>query len=663
MSSVNNSQESAVGQFRFVPKNSVHHSKVHAFAEIFKTGFFQYVSLEKFENNLDRRLLNIPHQTSRVKFQCKEYRKIYERIKPAYDTPNNALFFKTLHIPELEKLFENGIALTLQCIKDEFINSAISDKEAAEFISRLIAIYQNGILLNSNENFSEMEFFKLNYDLAVLVEELKTHQSFNLKEDSDLLVNLKGIEQSFKLYNKHPFNPLMIIYGNPKKRTDISYDSFVDELLAPYKGSLLLFDFAKTNNIKIGKIGSKNDPHYSEFNKTPLMLSHDFGHYLQIRVSDLEGLKADKYFENKHIFQYLEDIRNKYKSNANAYKVLTRALFILLHEDSSIILNCKNVTELIDNLCTFLKKATWYDRMNNNYKTLYRDNEAILFSNKVSLQNDRGEPFVSEPLKGKSNERKQELIRQGYNAFCEYLLGLIKQEEQKRKDDLEAIIGYKGIFKWEFPNEIHKIILGHLTADQRLALTRVSKTWAELMMNFPKQLSDTFDIVDSLIESLQKDEKYIIRNRLERLNNFILTHKLSSEFQDGILLWRKSLENISNICQDVYGFNYKKYNEIIAAIKNLEKCVKGPYDEIRHYRDTFEAANYNMKIIISNYLFNNPYLEDFIKFMGYNINLPPGSSVPPQVISDFLINLNKTYMLDYDLMALFLNVMSRKKAV
>lgn len=397
-------------------------------------------SIEAFEKQLDSTLLQIPTKTSRVKFQAEKYREIFNPIETIYDQANksfnktgeNESLFETLHIPGLEKLFESGIAATFKVLKKSFLNNWMLREEFKENIEKLVKIYDKAKKLDNNSCFTEFKFLCFNYKLCCLAEEGKCG---NVKpvDTKTFLSTLKNIKKIMAEKKLNLFQPKIIIYGNSEKSTPIGYESFVRELLHDkYKAHLLLVDFAprEYSNSPF----SKKHAHYSLFQSTNNMFRHDLEHAKIIINKDVEEYNLPR---NQIMLKYINSIRNKFQEDSNEYLVLTRVLFLLAHEiQTGLELNQEldqkqQAIDSIKQLEEILIKSTELSRSSDEYKIFNRDNEKVLFSNKknneckTSLKGIGEQPFVSNPLKGLKDWKKQEIIREGYRAFCAYTRYLI----------------------------------------------------------------------------------------------------------------------------------------------------------------------------------------------------------------------------------------------
>lgn len=404
-----------------------------------------------FRQTLNSDLLHVPKGESRVAFQAAKYHEIYDTIMPIYESnkPEDSIdLYNTLHIPGLQKILENGFALTIDHVLSQ---THLSQSEKLDLLKKIKELYSISLTLEANNVFSQRRFADINYFLALIAEKSKHGykiESYKFQILDDIKKNLSNtifkanylcIHVNEKKYNL--FQPYIFIYGNPLKRTNIAPDSFVHQLLDyKYRSHILLFDVATPSFLGVQ---SKKDAHYSNFNPTNEMLSHDHIHYGQIISSEFDEELLEQKGMNKILseikdrHQEINQLRKKFNKNSNEYKVLTRALFILIHENPAI----NNIKTDLDNI----KDAILNELKDNNahirdeaYKINFRDMEYILREKSTADQNLKyksltgidDKPFLPENFKEFNDYEKQKAVLNGYAAFWDYVKAICQSKSK-----------------------------------------------------------------------------------------------------------------------------------------------------------------------------------------------------------------------------------------
>ncbi|HXF90443.1 MAG TPA: hypothetical protein VNJ29_00770, partial [Candidatus Nitrosotenuis sp.] len=301
--------------------------------------------------------------------QFMTYRNIYNHI----DQSNYN--FTTTHLPGLFDILQYGFAKVTDFIEGDKNQKPERREQALDDLRNL---YILAVRLEKNGQLSQAYFLVINFFMAAIVDAYKgiTPQEFSdygkmsdydpkiIKDaitTGDLgnlenMVSMESLNIPIRIYKKDvridknnlkdpkrttffvPF--IAIIY---KGTQGISPRTFVDQKFGNenYNLEIALFDTAlvpyrMTFHAKQQKPGTKADPHYSKFNSTFSLLSHDMSHIKE------QAEKEDFFWVDYGInwadeLRKIDKIRKQMSVNSNEYKILTNGLFILSHE-------LKNVT-------------------------------------------------------------------------------------------------------------------------------------------------------------------------------------------------------------------------------------------------------------------------------------------------------------------------------
>lgn len=246
--------------------------------------------------------------------QINYYRNVYDAALDLYG--GNLQDLELQSIPGLSLILENMFALANKHLDQDSTRSKTDKAPYREWITKLWghAAKLDGLLTNKN--------------FLTLVKEIANGiQSYN--ENSTTYQNSSLYKSELFAPQAGPEKITFVICGHPNpdvKARNISPSHFVDQFFAEsYSAYLAFLDVLSVKRPK----STKKDAHWSFYNGTQNMLTHDLIHNIQIYNSienNQTGLK-DK-------LKYIYDVRNKLRERGrmNESIILENGLFVIFHE-------------------------------------------------------------------------------------------------------------------------------------------------------------------------------------------------------------------------------------------------------------------------------------------------------------------------------------------
>lgn len=437
-----------------------------------------------------------------VQDQITAYRTIFNNFfeKMKTEAEVRPVIYKNVnkeHIDGIFHILQNGFNLI-----EDFIASAPTENvfknEAASLLETIKRVSQK---IENEKKLGMDAFININLILAIIADHLKGQDETSRNqmkiqqfigvtskmmmswgdENIERLIFRKNKkckrEYSIKAFPYNIFYPRIFIYTQTSARA-ISPNTFVQEALHKDYGVDLLLFFVGSQEYRTSKttdkVGTKKDPHYSQFNGTFSLLLHDIAHANEqcaieedaIINGDFNLIKTLKIIREYSIMlmakhnileEHLNNIKYKYeianrsddpsleewKQSRNQAKVLRDGLFILSHEFLNSVINYqyifkKNwylIKKISDPKEKFIKlislvKADMINHAQSNrkgdaffmgrlmgYKTDHRDHEYIL-QNDLVKSNRRTVTM--------SPEDKQVVVQEEYNNFWDTFIALIE---------------------------------------------------------------------------------------------------------------------------------------------------------------------------------------------------------------------------------------------
>lgn len=389
-------------------------------------------------HSADSATYSLPNQAFQpvsIRNQIVEYREIYDEI--LRKNPKNP---HQEHAPRLFEKLKNAFILTKKYIEDnKVLNQDGQEQDQGLYLDYLDTLYKAAHELNEKGEMTPVHFERLNVICALIGSEYRIYDAgarlyyysyqtyklwtgINLRERSKIegmakdsleagvsstvnLIKTKmnesfigRFDESFWQPENKKFYPLAILYMD--KEIGIGYQTFVNQFFGPYP--LFLASFfpspAPTSEEELkNRRLTKKEVHFSHIASLFNMLVHDFEHRYIMNM-------LLSFFSDSWSIYWIDYLRPTYnlisKVNVQEQKVLNAGLFLLLHELQYTYLVFANEREFnpakihmlvaaIDNFKARIQEEL-KERGSYNYKTLYRDNEYVLFWAK----NKAGKSFV-----------------------------------------------------------------------------------------------------------------------------------------------------------------------------------------------------------------------------------------------------------------------------